>query len=355
MDGLAAAALWPCMSAIMALSVPRQAKAAAMSVFNAAYCLGVAVGPMLGFYLGHVWGSNRDVFPLCAAVMLAGYLLAFKYIPHRAERVELATESFGEERNLLRGRPMLVKMMVLFGLSQVGVGILGPTLPIYIDSQFGIKEADLPRLIAIPALLIIAVALPLGRVADIVGRAKALWLSYLLAVAGVSLMAASSLFRPEHSLTSLPALMFGLGAVLIVAWYIVATPAWVGLTSLQVTDRHQVQALSLMQTSQGLGVVVALAVVASAGHLMASAGHLMNRARDAASHLHHFGHHGDRLRHLFQGGPTVIRDHVPLSIWFWVSATVFLLCLLGTLLFVRDTDHYVEVEAEEEDALLGPG
>src|SRR4028118_2180374 len=50
-DGLGAAALWPAMSALMARSVPREAKAAAMSVFNGAYCLGLAIGPLIGLII----------------------------------------------------------------------------------------------------------------------------------------------------------------------------------------------------------------------------------------------------------------------------------------------------------------
>lgn len=323
-DGFAAAALWPAMSALMSRAVPREAKAAAMSVFNAAYCLGLAVGPMTGLYLGHLFHTNLLVFPFCAALMAIGLVLALRFVP-RTERGVMHGENLDEERALLKGRPMLVRMMALYALSQVGVGILAPTIPIYIDSQFGLKQADLPRLIALPALLVVLVAVPLGRVPDSLGRARSVWISYLLAAGGMLSIALSSLSPPTRDLSSLPVALFGLGMGAMVISYILGTPAWLGLTSLQVDDKKQAQALSLMQTAQGFGVVVAFALVASAGHLMTTAQKVRARL-----------HHQDAAQVL-----QVSKDAVPLSVWFWLAALVFVVCLVGTLLFVRENGERV--------------
>ncbi|RYG66218.1 MFS transporter, partial [bacterium] len=226
-DGFAAAALWPAMSALMSRAVPREAKAAAMSVFNAAYCLGLAIGPMTGLYLGHIFHTNLLVFPFCAALMAVGFIVALRYIPH-TKQGDFHGENLDEERALLKGRPMLVRMMALYALSQVGVGILAPTIPIYIDSQFGLKQADLPRLIALPALFIVLVAIPLGRLPDSIGRARSVWISYVLAAVGMAMIASTSRFAPTKDLTSLPVALFGLGIGAMVVSYILGTPAWLG-------------------------------------------------------------------------------------------------------------------------------
>jgi hypothetical protein len=114
--------------------------------------------------------------------------------------------------------------------------------------------------------------------------------------------------------------------------YILGTPAWLGLTSLQVDDTRQAQALSLMQTAQGIGVVCAFVMVASAGHLMTQ----WNRVGAAIKH------------------ESVVAskslDTVPLSVWFWVAALVFILCLIGTLLWVRDTHHTAHEEELAQSA-----
>ncbi len=333
-DGFAAAALWPAMSALMTRAVPRETRAAAMSVFNAAYCLGLAVGPMAGLYLGHVFKTNLLVFPFCAGLMAIGLVLALRFIPRTVRSADFHGENLDEERALLKGRPMLVKMMAIYALSQVGVGILAPTIPIYIDSQFGVKQADLPRLIALPALLIVLIAVPLGRLPDSIGRARAVWISYVLAAGGMICIASTSLFQAKDP-SSLPAALFGFGMLAMVISYILGTPAWLGLTSLQVDDKKQAQALSLMQTAQGFGVVVAFALVASAGHLMTTADKVRARFRqeDVAQVI------------------DVTRDAVPLSVWFWLSTAVFLICLVATLLFVRESGEHDDDQAAAEAPL----
>ncbi len=47
-------------------------------------------------------------------------------------------------------------------------------------AEFGIGQADLPRLLPGPALLVLAIAIPLGRLPDTLGRAKSVWISYAL-------------------------------------------------------------------------------------------------------------------------------------------------------------------------------
>ena len=337
LDGFAAAALWPCMSALMARSVPREAKAAAMSVFNAAYMFGLAVGPMCGLLLATWRHTNRDVFPFCALIMFVGLMVAWRYIPHHVPASEVHGESLREESGLLKGRPMLVRMLFLYALSQMGVGILGPTVLGYVKVQFGLVEHDLPKLMVIPALAVVGIALPLGRVADYIGRAKAVWISYVLATAGIVMIASSSRFKPTEGMISLPLIIFGLGVLLMVSSYILGTPAWLGITSLLVDDKRQAQALSLMQTAQGCGVVLALATVASAAHLMAKANTLSDKF--------HIKMHIRGMRNPIQRFP----EEVPISIWLWISAGIFASVLLGTLLWVREPHHAPEAEADAVD------
>lgn len=325
-DGLAAAALWPSMSALMARAVPRKAKAAAMSVFNGAYCLGLAIGPIAGLYLGNLFGTNRWVFPISSLALAIGAFAAWKVLrgdlgapPTHPKSSGIATDA--PRTPLFKGHPMLLKMMGIYAISQTAVGILATTLPLYISSQFGIERADLPRMIVIPAIIIAGIALPLGRVADSIGRPRAVWLSYALATAGMVLVAA---VRLEW--------VFGVGMLLLALSYILGTPAWLGLTSLQVDDHRQAEALSMMQTAQGTGVVIGLGSVAAAGHLLTQwhkvGKVLLSHGVDIPQRLH-FYHHFH-----FQSF-----SKVPINIWLYVCVAVFTLCLIGTLLWVREPDH----------------
>jgi DHA1 family multidrug resistance protein-like MFS transporter len=333
LDGLGAAALWPAMSALMALSVPREAKASAMSVFNGAYCLGLAVGPMVGLSLGHAFG-NRSVFPLCTVLMLVGLFIAWRVLRDGVGDKPVGRlpahmgEDFPNKGSVLRGRPMLVKMMALYALSQCAVGFLANTMVPYVDHQFGIKEADLPRLIAVPAIFIAVAALPLGRLADAIGRPQAVWISYVLAVFGMLLVAVTGLMEQTRSMLSPQILMFGAGMLLMIGSYILGTPAWLGLTSVQVDNSRQAQALSLMQTSQGVGVVVGTALVASAGHLLTRWDHVKDVVNEKYPEV-------VQALHL----KMTTADAVPIDRWFWAAAVIFALCLAGSLLFIREPEH----------------
>jgi len=327
-DGFAAAALWPSMSALMARSVSRNAKAAAMSVFNGAYCLGLAIGPLAGLYLGNLFGTNRWVFPLASLILAIGAFTAWRVL--RGEIGAAPTRKISNDsvphQSLFKGHPMLRKMMGIYALSQTAVGILATTLPLYLADQFHIEQADLPRMIVIPAIILAAIALPLGRVADTIGRPRAVWFSYISAVLGMGLVA-----------TVPVEWVFGVGMLFLAISYILGTPAWLGLTSLQVPDHQQAEALSMMQTAQGVGVVIGLGSVAAAGHLLTQwhkVGKVLSR------HGVHFPKHFHFPEH-FQSVNTV-----PISVWLYVCVVVFLLCLIATLMWVREPEH---PENSEED------
>lgn len=335
-DGFAAAALWPAMSALMTRAVPREAKAASMSVFNAAYCFGLAVGPMTGLFIGHISGSNINVFPFCGAIMFVGLIISLLTLNSiiNSQSSTSSTRSDDEpHESLLRGKPMLWKMLALYAISQIGTGILAPTVPIYIGSQFGIQQANLSGILFIPALLIAAIAIPLGRLPDKIGRAKAVWISYAMAAVGMFLAALTGHLKPTQDLTSLSPILFGIGMLLFVGSFILGTPAWLGLASLQVSDRKQAQVLSLMQTAQGVGVVIAFLLVASAGHLM-------TQWHKVGARFEHLVHQRPPL-HLHDA----TKDIVPLSVWFWIACALFLLCLLGTMLYLHEPPH----DANEEE------
>lgn len=349
LDGLGAAALWPAMSALMALSVPREAKAAAMSVFNGAYCLGLAVGPMTGLYIGHKFG-NAAVFPLCSGLMLTGLLIAWRVLrdgvgdkPSEQQAKDLPAHSGGDFPNqgsVLKGRPMLLRMMILYALSQCAIGFVATTLAAYVDKQFSIHEADLPRLMAVPALFIAIAALPLGRLADTMGRAKAVWVSYVMAAVGMVAVALTGLMPPTENMVSAQIVIFGAGMLLLIGSYILGTPAWLGLTSVQVGPTQQSQALSLMQASQGIGVVVGTAIVASIAQIL-------TRLDNAKGAFITKMPGTSRILHL--DAPRYV-DSVPLDRWFWAAAGIFGICLVGALLFVREPEH---AESSDEHASAG--
>lgn len=352
-DGLGAAALWPAMSSLMARAVPSDAKATAMSAFNGAYCLGLAVGPVIGLTLSHFLGA-RTVFPMCAALMAFGFLLARNVIKGElAKPPQEAEHSGGLVGNLLQGRPMLARMLLLYAVSQCAVGMFASMAAVYVDKKFGITEGQLPVLLALPALFVAACAIPLGRVGDVIGRAKAVKISYVFAAVGMLLVALTSPFERSlvlengHLHFSPAIVLFVVGLLGLVASFILGTPAWLGLTSLQVDESQQGRALSLMQGAQGLGIVIGFALVASIGQVMAQwqvlkelvgvvipgNDFIQRRAAMTASRAH---------------------DPIPIEVWLWASAALFAVCLIGTLRYVSDTKPDSVPDEERSEAARQP-
>lgn len=326
-EGFAAAALWPAMSALMSRAVPRESKATAMSVFNAAYVFGLALGPALGLTIGVLLGGNLYVFPFLSVIMAIGFVIAFRTVPHTV-KMEGHGESIEEDKAMLSGNPLLLRMLALYALSQVGIGLIAPTLLLYIQSQFHIGQSDLPRLLPIPALFVLAISIPLGNLPDKLGRAKSVWVSYVFAVLGMIGIAGSSLFPPSTGFGHPSLWLFAAGMGGIVVSYLLGTPAWLGLASLQVDDSKQAQVLSLMQTAQGVGVVVASLAVASGGHLLTAVSKFRGKL-----------HHTTIYKHY---------DILPVSLWFWIALGVFTLVLIGTILFIKEPPHEHKVDEEAQ-------
>jgi MFS family permease len=154
-----------------------------------------------------------------------------------------------------------------------------------------------------------------------------------MALFGMLMIALTSLFPPTRVLLSPQIILFGAGLLLMVGSYILGTPAWLGLTSVQVEDSRQAQALSLMQTSQGVGVVLGSALVASAGHMLTRWDQVKVEMAEKFPKIPHL------LHWKFEA-----HDVIPIHSWLWLAAGLFALCLIGTLLWVREPEHDVAAE-----------
>jgi hypothetical protein len=137
---------------------------------------------------------------------------------------------------------------------------------------------------------------------------------------------------------SLPVAIFGVGMLLLIASYILGTPAWLGLASVQVDEAHQAKALSLMQTSQGFGLMLGTGLVMSASALLVRSEQVYH-AMQARWPKFHLSERGARI---------VEMDAVPISFWLWASAFVFFLCLVGSLLWLREPEHHGADEHTEQ-------
>src|SRR5438105_7088673 len=104
---------------------------------------------------------------------------------------------------------VLVWMCVLIGVNQLGFGSVVPVLPLYARS-FGVSQTAIGLAIAVYGLARFLVAVPVGQLADRVGRRAALALGGLVTAAGNLLCA----YAPTYPALVAARFVAGAGAAL---------------------------------------------------------------------------------------------------------------------------------------------
>ncbi|MFM7321449.1 MAG: MFS transporter [Armatimonadota bacterium] len=205
LDGLGAAMLWPSVFASVADRCPPGRQARAMTLLNVTYLGGIAVGPLAAGLMNDHFGGRYAAsdphryapsFFLAAGCFLLASLLSAWVAPgrveHRGDGPEPPVSAFDKAAfvRTLRRVPALMGLGFLIFLS---VGLIGPYAKSYFMDRFGMTESGFGTALLVPALLIGAVSVPLGHVADRWGKTRAIRLGMGLCAAALwGIQAASS-------------------------------------------------------------------------------------------------------------------------------------------------------------------
>ena len=177
LDGLGAAMLWPATYAAIGDSVPAHRRAWAMSFLNMTYMSGIALGPLAGGLANDLSGAKQASFYLTVCLFTVATLIAWRFYP-RDGRTPLSTDSPPSEKlsvgafvGALRVAPghMLLAFVVFFGM-----GLIMLLVKLYAMDEFGVSETVFGVGLVAPALVIAALSLPLGRLADRLGRTRSI-------------------------------------------------------------------------------------------------------------------------------------------------------------------------------------
>ncbi len=273
LDGLGVALVWPTIMALIGEKVPPGDKALAMSAFNLPYLGGMVLGMSAGLEIGHVTGDNRFTFYTSSALLLLAALcvVALALWDRRrsggkiGQAARAASSASAETPDLLsrawwhrvqalrRRRATLLHMLWIFVLVQLAASLLVPILTLYARDSLGLTQAGMVQLFIVPGLVAALLSMPLGRMADRLGRDHAIRAGLLLGALGFLLTPAAGGHRW---------LVVGLITVMGVA-YVVVMPAWMALTSELAPPHRQGLALGAMNTAQGVGFVVASVIGAA--------------------------------------------------------------------------------------------
>jgi DHA1 family multidrug resistance protein-like MFS transporter len=249
LDGLGAAMLWPAVYAAIGDSVPLHKRAWAMSFLNMTYMSGIALGPLAGGLANDLSGTKQASFYLTACLFMVATLIAWRFYPRDGRMPNGAGSAPGEKLSLvaflnaLRIAPghMLLAFVVFFG-----IGLIMLLVKLYAMDEFGVSETLFGVGLVVPALAIAVLSLPLGRLADWLGRTRSIRLGLMLA-AGV----VWSVVAPSQPPIAWVLVAAALGAVSFVLTF----AAWMAELSEIDPERRGVM-LGAAGTAQGVGSIL---------------------------------------------------------------------------------------------------
>lgn len=260
LDGVGAAALWPAAFSLIGDHIPEAKRAGAMSLFNLAYLVGIALGPALGggvndfthHFLGVSFRHSKEASFYLAAVMFGlTALFAYLFIPNvpptapqrgATQSVEGHAEggfNFSEFLKMLGRMPMTLLMTLV---TFFGVGLVIPYFKVFTLEHFHLSESQFGLMMIGPALVVASLAIPLGRLGDKIGKARAVQIGIGICTFSFWLLV---LMSHQWMLLILGSLL-GMGSA-------IAFPAWMALITTECDARQRGAVVGAVGTSQGIG------------------------------------------------------------------------------------------------------
>jgi DHA1 family multidrug resistance protein-like MFS transporter len=131
-----------------------------------------------------------------------------------------------------------------------GIGCIALQVKIFALDEFGITETQFGLLFLWPAILIGALAVPLGHLSDNWGQVKSVRLGFL--VGALSMWAMIILFKNPH----VRELSLVISGGLLGMGFVIAFPAWLAYLTTLSNDSHRGTIIGAASTAQGLGVLL---------------------------------------------------------------------------------------------------
>jgi len=195
----------PAATTLVASSVPRQRSGYALGLLQMAIYSGASVGPLLGGLVADAFGY-RAAFWVTATLLFAAGLGVFFLVEERVEpsrrKEDSSAEGSGPAEGFRQGLALVLgsqTLLFMFGTRVVmhfGSGIMGPMLPLFVQSLM----PDRDRVASVTGLITGAGAatgalgaVALGRVGDRIGHQRVL---------GACALGAAALYAPQFLATT---------------------------------------------------------------------------------------------------------------------------------------------------------
>ena len=150
---------------------------------SAAGLLGM-VGPMIGAWLvtlsGGVSASGiRPLFFLSFMITASGFVLIVTQLSDKRWKIDRGTRSnfFHDLYSVLKGKPHLKRWLMIGSVNSLPLAMVFPFSQVFAHEMKGANPFILGAMVTGSALASITVSIPLGRLADKVGRKKVLYMT----------------------------------------------------------------------------------------------------------------------------------------------------------------------------------
>ena len=135
----------------------------------------------------------------------------------------------------------------------LGIGCILPIMKLFVLSQFHITETEFGLLVLGPALIIAAIALPAGQLADRWGKARSVRLGFTLCAAGLTAICGLYFLHTGKFEFLAAATVLGVG-------FMIAFPAWLALLTELGGEHQRGTIFAAVSTAQGVGAGVGIEV-----------------------------------------------------------------------------------------------
>lgn len=312
LDGVGAAALWPAMFAYVGDVVREEKRAAAMGLLNVTYMLGLAFGMLAGGFVddtfGPVLSGEASLRHQMAGVVHrirqhahhAHHFFATTVLTHPTQPVVfhifrparfypsfyLASTLFaiaaciallaiqghaaqaaqrGEGSESHQGPPLTWQsfmqavrtvpgMMLVAFTTFLGIGCVMIQIKIFAMDEFHISETQVGLLVLGPALMIGALAVPLGHLSDRWGKLRSIRLGVFLGAVGMWTVV---LFYRDPVAAQVA--LIGAGLLLGVG-FVMAFPAWMALLTEVCRAGQRGTVTGAVSTAQGVGALLGVLI-----------------------------------------------------------------------------------------------
>lgn len=298
-DGFASAGAWTVTVLAMGGTVGSGARTGAMGLFAVTYFAALAFAPLIGGYANDVTHSKLTSFYLAAVFLATAAVMSLFLVPvHPRMECRRHSAAFLRRRSLFGEIWLGVKafpdFIAIAFTAFFSIGALIPVIKLFAMQVLGLSETGYGLLVLPVAGLLIVAALLAGRLSIAIGKQHTVKV-------GIAIGAAAMWLVPLiHHAWQLAAL-----AAIIGAGFAIGMPAWLALASDLSEPQVRGSVIGAVGTAQGFGVLL--------GVLMGG--------------------------YLYSVPPIDVMGYIVPTHYaqFWTSAIGLTVCLILTMIFIRQT------------------